>query len=104
MNSGSIYNPTTREAKLFAFMREHIGVRFTACELDGALQPFGRNPCAHTYVASVRVQLDANPSLGYVLPKSKWNKKKQCNEWWLEVRESKPVPSAGQMNLLEAVA
>lgn len=100
MNYGSIHNPTTREARLFAFLKRNVGVRFTANELDVALQDFGHSPCAHSYVAGVRLQLELEPQLGYVLPKSRKCPQRKLYVYWLEAREpSRAVPSAGQMSL-----
>lgn len=106
MNTGSIQNPTTREARLFAFMQQHIGVRFTANDLDVALNPGGHSPCAHSYLAGLRVQLDACPALGYVLPPSVFDKTKGNQDaalgrvgayvYWLERR----VEVGAQMELV----
>jgi len=105
MNYGSIDKETTREAKLFNFLRANVGKRFTALELNLAIQFKGPNPCPHTYACGVRLQLEARPELGYRLPKAKYDEVKKLPVYWLEFREKpREIPSSGQLSLLEAVA
>lgn len=73
MNTGSIDNPATYEARLFAFLLDHIGRDFTSGELSRVLDG---TPCAHNYVAGLRLQLDAQPERGYRVPYKRWEKSK----------------------------
>ena len=64
MNYGSIHKPTTKEARLYAYMRqradEWCDAFVLACYLDCTT-------CLHTYIHGVRAQLDADPTLGYAM-------------------------------------
>lgn len=85
MNYGSIDNPTTKEAKLFAFLAENVGRKFTTIEIAAVII----TACAHTYIHGVREQLKACPKRGYEL---RHEQRKRLHYYWLE-------PTKGQMEL-----
>lgn len=99
MNYGSIDNPSSYEARLFAFLLDHIGVEFSC----GDLAPYlDHTPCAHSYVAGLRVQLRAQPERGYDLTDKRWDRtkgKRGAYVYKLVKIERWPVTSVGQMEL-----
>ena len=64
MNYGSIHKPTTKEARLYAYMRQRADEWCEAIDLAFYLD---RTTCLHTYIHGVREQLKAAPELGYVM-------------------------------------
>lgn len=101
MNHGNIDNPSTLEARLFAFLLDHVGTEFSCGDLSPHLD---HTPCAHSYVASLRVQLRDRPDRGYMLTDKRWDKTKGrrgAYVYKLVKVEQRPVASAGQMSLLD---
>lgn len=94
MNSGSIHNPRTKEGQLFTFMRANLGREFTTIQIANQIV----TACAHTYIDGMRDQAEL---IGYQVIRTQRGK---LHYYKMVVVEKKPVPSAGQMNLLEAVA